>query len=381
MAKLRRLLAMATMLAAPIPAFAADLEAALAGLRGDCQAQPDTRCASPQVEPIKRALRLRVEHELTTAPATVDPARIERKLGLALPRAGGHGGCASDDEDADSLGQTGLSLRRDGDWLELRTSVGITCASDESAYLYHWDGGWRRVWQAEYSYAKGGSYRPRHLTNVRHDRAHNLVLAAGVEEWCSSTWHQIYYQLWRAAPGQQQQLLLDGRDYAYLSEIVGPLETRLDGDGLTVEYMVASIDPAQHSRLATRHYRLDGDRPRRVDPIALTPVNFVEEWLSAPWQQSAAWTEAAARGTAQGWHAATRDRRTGGSLLAEAPDDDSRALRCRGDTSLWQVAVNFPEARQSRQQAWFLVRWTEPYRFRLAAVGARPWPNCLYFVS
>lgn len=374
-APLRLLAALSLFVAAPA-ALAADLAEMTATLRQECARHQDTRCASPMIDRIKHRLRGQAEAALTRAPADADPEQLERLLAITLPRGKQERGCAPDDDNTD-VGTLDLALRRHGADMELRTSVGITCGTDESAYLYRWDGArWRRFWQTEQPYAQGGRYRPRHLTSVQ-SAPSGLVIATGVEEWCNSAWHEAYYQIWRAAPGQGQRLLLDGKDFAYLGDLTGPLTARLGAsDDVYVEYMVASVDPALHSRPTLRHYRIDGDSVRRVDPIALTPINFIEEWLSAGWRQSAAWTEPSARPSAQGWHQATRDRRTGGVLTAAAPDGTGRAQRCRADDSLWQVALDFPEADKARRHAWFLVRWTEPYRFRLAAIAGRPWPNC-----
>lgn len=376
---LARLLAVAlpAALAAAAPVRADELAEMAAALLRECPRYEDTRCASPRIDRIKHLLRDRIEAALTRASADVDPAVLERAPGIVPPRTRAEDGDSPDDGNAD-VGALDLSLRRNGADLELRTSIGITCGTDDSAYLYRWNGkGWRRYWQSEQPYARNGRYRPRQLTSVQVAPETGLVIATGVETWCSSAWHEAHYQLWRAAPGQGQRLLLDGRDFAYLGEIDGPLAARLgNDDDVYVEFLVASVDPALHSRPTLRHYRTEGGRVRRIDPIALSPVNFVEEWLTAAWPHAAAWTEPSARHSARHWHEATRDRRTGGVLTAESPDGAGRALRCRADGELWQVALDFPEASKTRRHAWFLVRKTDPYRFRLAAVAGRPWPNC-----
>lgn len=379
MATLRWLLAALAALPLCHPAPAASLADTVEALRQECGDRDDTPCASPRVDTIKRHLHALADAEMAKAAATLDPETLARRLSLALPGSDDDGGCSPGPEGS-GLGQLRLELRRTGPDVELRSSVGLICAADQSAALYHWSGaGWRPYWRAVQPFKGANGYRPRTLTAMRRDAKAGLVMAAGVEQWCTSNWHRVYYQLWRAAPGQKQRLLLDGMDFAFLSEGNGPFEARLDGADLYTEYMVASLDPARLSRLAVRHYRVEGERVRRLDPIALDPVNFVEEWLGAPWRQSADWTEPAARDAARGWHQSTRDRRTGGSLTVEFDGDKEapgRALRCRGDRDLWQVAVSFPEARAGKRQAWLLVRWNQPYRFRLAAIAARPWPNC-----
>ena len=42
---------------------------------------------------------------------------------------------------------------------------------------------------------------------------------------------------------------------------------------------------------AIRHYRVQRDVESRIDPVALTPRDFVDEWLTSTWRDGAAWSE------------------------------------------------------------------------------------------
>src|SRR6185312_12800072 len=57
-----------------------------------------------------------------------------------------------------------------------------------------------------------------------------------------------------------------------------------------IEFTEASIDAGVHNREAVRHFLINGDQVRRVDPVALSPRDFVDEWLTRDWKESARWS-------------------------------------------------------------------------------------------
>ncbi|MCR6631194.1 MAG: hypothetical protein NVV74_14730 [Magnetospirillum sp.] len=274
-------------------------------------------------------------------------------------------------ECAPPLGGINVSLAPIGDFVAARAALDIPCGQDQSAALYHWDGrAWRPFWRGDHS---ANPRRLHAILTAPTGAPAPLVMTVAHGEWCSSNWHPVQYKVWLAGPGQPQHLLLEGTEFAFLGEVDGPLAGRLDAQSATVEFRTASLDIAIHSRLALRHFRFDGDISRRADPIALTPVNFVEEWLSSPWSLSAGWTERHGRAEAWRWHDGTRSRPGSEAVSGEFAGN---ALRCRADRSLWQVAVDFTDLPAGPRRFHFLVRWNDPYRFRMVAVAARPWRNC-----
>ncbi|HLO75068.1 MAG TPA: hypothetical protein VK196_01265, partial [Magnetospirillum sp.] len=363
------LLAMATAIVlatAPVALAAAETPAgihqAVAAMRKECAVSGVTRGASHQQNGIKRRLAAWLDQQLANEPADADPAALTERLNRSLGPIATDGSCASEPGASDTLGQIEVGIRRNGQLLEARTSIAIECGGDDSAYLYERvDGQWRRFWRGEQIFMPGLPYQPQTITAVHVSPDHGnaadgrLVMALGVEEWCASSWHVAYVRLWRTGLGQPQTTILDDSHFAFLSDVVGPLDGRLNGDEAEVELVLGSIDFDVHSRWAQRRYRIEGSEARRLDPIALTPANFVEEWLTAPWPQSSQWTEPARQDNARRWHGALRDKDgvIEGAFVGEAAGG---ALHCRADAGLWQVGIEFPNARSGRRQAWFLVR-------------------------
>jgi len=106
----------------------------------------------------------------------------------------------------------------------------------------------------------------------------------------------------------------------------------------------------------------------RIDPVALGPRDFVEEWLAQPWSEAVAWTDETARTPLDPWHDRLRaDVRTGEFLGV--------TRRCARAADLWQVGIRFGEA-DKPTDAFFLVRWQPPYRFRMVDVAPRAWRDC-----
>ena len=54
--------------------------------------------------------------------------------------------------------------------------------------------------------------------------------------------------------------------------------------------------------MAVRHYKIDHDQVNRIDPLALSPRDFVSEWLVHDWTEMALWSESANRGSMRDWH-------------------------------------------------------------------------------
>jgi len=67
----------------------------------------------------------------------------------------------------------------------------------------------------------------------------------------------------------------------------------------SVYVWAGSIDSGRLVREVVRNYSIRGDHIQRVDPVALSPRDFVDEWLVRPWTESAAWSGAAGL---EEWH-------------------------------------------------------------------------------
>lgn len=74
-----------------------------------------------------------------------------------------------------------------------------------------------------------------------------------------------------------------------------PIQGSVALNDVLVEFTVGSIDGGVHSRQAIRHYSIDQDQVQRIDPLALNPRDFVDEWLTHDWRAAAFWSDSASR--------------------------------------------------------------------------------------
>src|SRR5262249_51449438 len=111
----------------------------------------------------------------------------------------------------------------------------------------------------------------------------------GSQPWCSSNWREVYYRAFRIGPNLQAEPLVEGSEYAYLGMHDPPIQGSISRADILVEY---AVQGGEFTREAIRHYRIGRQGARRIDPIALSPSDFAEEWLSLDWKEAWSWTEA-----------------------------------------------------------------------------------------
>jgi hypothetical protein len=371
------------------PGLAADtaptldaLRSSLIGMRGKEPASDAVRGATPQLTVAKHLLRDWVESRLRALSQSGDEGAFERKLNAEL----GEAKLFCDEGTADRqacpdwtfLGYLNdLKFRRSGSFLILQTSVGIDCGADESAYLYSWNGeGWRRVWQTEQNTYTKDAYNPQIIHSVLispYNKANDyIVLTLGSESWCSSGWRHVYYRAFRLGPDLQAGPLVDGNEGAYFADDP-PIRGSVTQNDVLVEFRIGSIDTLVHNRAAVRRYEFDADKPKRVDPLALSLRDFVEEWLNIDWIAAAFWSESADRGSMLDWHRKLHKDSVRGEFIYPT-------MHCPSTPDLWQVGVDFsdPPAPLGAEPkgTYFLVRWRPPYTFTMVKVGDRPSATC-----
>ncbi len=147
-----------------------------------------------------------------------------------------------------------------------------------------------------------------------------------------------------------------------------PIQGSATTGDLLVEFTVGSVDPGVHSREAIRHYEIEDGSAKRTDPLALSPSDFVDEWLTTGWKESASWSESTNRRSMVTWR----------RKLKETPTESILpTMHCSLKPDLWQVAIDSsgPDTVHPKPR-YFLVRWRPPYQFRMVAVAEKPWPDC-----
>ncbi|MBI3514556.1 MAG: hypothetical protein HY060_10905 [Proteobacteria bacterium] len=365
-----------------------DLRAALLALRPDPYGARGSHGETPAFAAIKQQLRGWVEDRLGAFVRDGDELIMARELSAELfngdllcEASDGtlHDRCdrgaSVDYSPRGFLGEIRLQRLQNGKILVVRTAVGVICGYDESAYVYAWrNDRWQLLLAAEQDTSGRQPFKPLHLDAVLvsgapgDDDGDRLVLTLGHPPRCASNWHPVTYRLWRVGPTRSVvTLLLDRVEPAFLDG-EPPILGSVGANDALIEFRTGSLDLDVHNRTAVRHYRIDGGAVRRVDPIALGPGNFVEEWLREPWEEAVAWTDAAARTALDPWHDQLRADYRSGEFLGPT-------RRCARAADLWQVGLRFGNP-DKPTDVYFLVRWQPPYRFRLVDVANRAWRDC-----
>ncbi len=341
----------------------------------------ETNGASPELTVAKHQLRDWIDKQLAQLDNAVDEKALAERINQELSAIS----VAGEKDDQNLLGSLGeVRIGGESGLLIVTTGVGIvTCQYDESAYAYKFvNGRWQRVWESEQNDYSPKKYVPQHIVAVHvwqrwkdgHEDGPPFVLTLGNEAWCTSSWHPVYYRLWRVDPSGAKPLI-DASEQAWMrmdTYVVGsiaqdPRDENSPVDVL-IEFTERSIDGGVHSREAIRHFLIDGDQVRRVDPVALSPRDFVDEWLTRGWNESAGWS---ASPVLQQWR-----RRLHADFVAG--QFSGATMHCQ-TPDLWQVTLEPWNAKKNFEpepDVYFLIRWRPPYRFTMVNVSDKPWPRC-----
>ncbi|HKD23386.1 MAG TPA: hypothetical protein VKB71_15325 [Rhizomicrobium sp.] len=354
--------------------------------------------AGPELTPVKHALRRWIEGQLPKLGQHGKVDRFSKTLTDAIEAANLTCDAVPADEKRctenarDNPGQTNnrgylaaidASYLEDGRYLVVQTNVGIRCGFDESAYVYEWRGNsWKPLLQSEQNDYRDKHYSPQNFLSIQASFANvawnkpaprpPLILTLGYSPWCQSNWQTLYTRLWRAsAQTQTPAPLVDTKDSMFLGD--NPARARMSDDDVLIEFDGDSVDGGKLVRPHLRHYAVRYNKVARIAPIALKPDDFVEEWLTRPWTESATWSDQPSDDPAlQKWY---------GSFHAGAEiifgEFDGAPLHCRRDKTLWQVGFTQQAGPKNPEvTAHFLVRWMAPYRFTIVKVQKEKFPGC-----
>jgi hypothetical protein len=354
------------------------LRTALLSLRVGPAELGATRRATPQLTVAKHALRDWVESQLPALAQRGDEGALARNLNAELRNAKLF--CGEDPKCPDwtEMGfLEEIKLWRSGVFLIVQTGVGIDqCGFDESAYLYSWSAeGWKRVWQTEQNTYTDKEYKPQILHSVLvspYNRSNDyLLLTLGYNPWCTSNWQSLYYRIFRPGPDLESKPLLDTEELAF---VPGDAQGSVISNEALVEFHNQSIDTGVLVRTAVRHFQIEHDQVKRIDPLALTPRDFVDEWLTHEWKEVAFWSESANRRAMRQQHTKLHQIPVFGEF-AYPP-----TMHCPQTPDLWQVGVYFSEPPQAKgaepQPTYFVVRWRPPYHFTMVNVTGQVSPAC-----
>jgi hypothetical protein len=355
------------------------LHQTLKSLHGQAGVSAVNPGAGPKLTLAKHELRDWIESQLGPIEKEGDETKASDRIDKALEDVS----VAPPKDDQNLLGSIGrVDLKwESGGLLIVITGVGIVCAQDESVYGYKRIGGqWHRIWESEQSDYQ--NYTPQTISAVHVWQSYErgkptgpaYVLTLGNEWGCASAWHRVYYRIWRVDSSGSKPLVdqsgdgyLRGRSYIVGSIVNSPMHFSGPVDAI-IEFTQRSVDAVVHNREAVRHFLIEGDRVRRVAPVALSPRDFVDEWMTRPWSESQEWSSS--RDLSK-WHQKLHDDFVGG-------DFRGGTMHCQ-TPDLWQVGFEPHDAKRNfapEPNVYFLIRWMPPYRFALVDISNNPRPGC-----
>jgi hypothetical protein len=353
------LLAVAALMEAADVEAIRQTQAKLIAMRGQNE---DSQGATPQLTVLKHQIRDWVESKLGKLAANVDIDRASHEIDAELARV------KLIQQDDLQLGDIeGITLEHpkgDTSWLLFKSIVGLdSCGRDTSIYLYQWQGGaWTRIFELEHN-AYFGKYGP--LEDVESvevsyaDQYQNRLVLVLANSWgCASMWQSLSYSLFRI--GGIRRTLLDESDTVYLGD--DSYAGRLEPGRMVIQYLSYSKDLGVLVRPHVLRYVIDGDSVRRVEPIALTPQDFVDEWLTSKWAAVSPFSDSKLE-----------------SIHAELADDESSGLdgfqfvqHCPGNRNRWQIGFDT----ERNDAYYFLVEEQNEHSFRMIDVSRKRQPGC-----
>lgn len=339
------------------------IRATVLGIRQYANDHQQQRGAIPQITVAKHELRDWIEARLAGFPRNGDTAALTETFHDALRDAGLFCNNDSDCFPTAFGFLDEIQIQRQGEFLVAETAVGvgIRCGYDYSGYIYQWNGGkWRRIWENEQNDYSAAAYFPQLLHSIQISDpgpdGSRLILTLGTQAGCL-TFKDVYYRVWRLGISKP---LLDRHDLLY-DEGDPPVVGTIQPEDVRIEF-AAGGGGYGYPHKAVRHFEMDGAVMKQADPIAPAPRDFVDEWLAAPWTESAGRSESP---DLQQWHRRLhRDDDEG-----DFPDDP---IHCANDPELWQIATHL----QDQPKHYFLIRWHRPDRFTMQQISDQPLPAC-----
>jgi hypothetical protein len=227
------------------------------------------------VERVKDRMRGFVASAMACAAAEPEPAALAE----AMDEDGGYSPAHDPaslvaDRHGDAVSYAVSKVPGGGDMLAVVATLAIRCGSDSMLLLYRReDGAWREAMvrrAAPYREVSGGWEDLRFAVSPADGDGRWFVATASTTPWCSSAWQGLPFELARPGPAPDRpDIVFRGKTTVYLGN-EDDIELRADAAAFELRHIGASLDPAIHSRRHVRRYAVEGDRVRRVQPVAET---------------------------------------------------------------------------------------------------------------
>ena len=319
-----------------------------------------------------------IETQLPKSRTALDTAfsTLNARMNAALQRAGV---IAPDIRWGNGPSNFGLvayvkALRPPEDSNELTVTVGIgqPCGSDNAVYVYDYSqGSPRRVLTSRGTREHDESVAAVHFSK-RDATGRQLILTLRYAVQCGSSWNVLAYDLFRVPPNANEAVPILSAEHGIWFGAEHSYQVRLEPNDLLMEIRDRSIDPVIHSRAHILHYKVGDEAVTRIDPVALQPQDFVDEWLIEHWELMEPRSAAAEDDKLKLWH-----EFLSGDFVA---GEFSLVQACSNEPGQWQVGVDmsFIRGKQLPEPlpVYFLVQQLGQYKFVMTGVSFNPDDDC-----
>ena len=256
----------------------------------------------------------------------------------------------------------------------LAVVAGITmpCGTYDSFYVYDYSGGPPlRVLQSRSSREHDEGIRAIYFSN-RDTSGGRLILTLRTGVQCGSSWNRLSYDLFRLIPGTGAAVPVFSGEHGIWLADGDVLHAQVTSDEFLIEFRDQSINPRFRNRTHLLRYSIGPSAVERIDPVALQPQDFVDEWLTRPWSEMISRSFADNRDDLEKWHDTIARNLVAGNIDVVQP--------CRDVPDNWKVAVTLNwiggKKLPNPRPVYFLVHELGKYRFAMAAIGNREPDGC-----
>jgi hypothetical protein len=239
--------------------------------------------------------------------------------------------------------------------------VSLPCGTDEAMYAYRFDAKGRRL--IVDNHATGEQDQGDGVIELSHSDSQGrrllLIRRNGIQ--CGSSWMRMFYTVYRLGSAAPPELLLSSEHTFWLDDEIFVLKP----DELLMEFTDTSIDTERRTMLFRYSF---AQGAKRLEPVALQPQDFAEEWLTRPWSEM----KSMSAPDTQAWH----DKFHADFMLGKY----SRVAPCSGKPGVWSIGIGINNVGNKELSTpmgmYLLVRDLGGYRYSMEAVGDADFKEC-----
>jgi hypothetical protein len=184
--------------------------------------------------------------------------------------------------------------------LVITAGVSVPCGHDDSVYAYSFAQGTRQRLLESYDTGTHGRSVSEIKFSGPDEKGNRLMFISRYGVQCASCWNGLSYKIFRlGGDSQHVSNILEGSIGLY---ICADYHVKLEPDQFLMELRGRSIDSGILIRTHVQNYMLDKRGAHRVEPFALQAQDFVDEWLSRPWDEMAQTSQSQGRQKLEHWH-------------------------------------------------------------------------------